>query len=364
MDSANGQEQGRRGLMARRRRAVAAVALVVVALLAAACGSDGPDGSAAGSSTTTAKPADTKDAAWDATVAKAKEEGKVVVYGGKDDSQVAALLDAFNAAYPDIKAEYQRVRVSELTVRMDQELGSDKVSADVLFTTAADWLAAKAAAGELSPPEGPGRDRWPEDRYADGIAQVTTDAVVLEYNTKVVHERPTAWDSLIDQPFGLKDNTAQLIGALYDYLETDNPGLLERYAAAKPRVFDQTEPAILSGEIAWAPWGQVSTVELQKAQGAPVDWVIPDSGTIAIPQSAVALRRGPHPAAGQVFLDFMMSRAGQAAINGNSLGISLVDDDIPTSLKVDPALLTFVDLSKYDSTKLDEIMAEFNRLFR
>jgi iron(III) transport system substrate-binding protein len=301
---------------------------------------------------------------WDAIVAAAEEEGDVVLFAGRTEEQMAPLVEAFEEAYPGIDAEALRVRVSDLTVRVDQELEQDALSTDVVFTTATDWLSEHAAAGDLAVPTGPGTERWPAEYFRDGIAVLTTDAVIIEYNTDMIEAPPTAWDSLIDEPFGLKDNTAPLIAALYEYLEETNPGLLQKYADQDPQVYDQTEPAILSGEIAWAPWGQISSVEIQKAQGAPVDWAIPESGTIALPQAGAAFVEAPHPNAALVLLDFMMSEAGQVAINGDMLGRSLVDTDIPGQVELDTDLLTIVDLTEYDDAHLTEFAARFDELFR
>lgn len=369
MDAVMGRTADR-GRGRHRRRRVALAALAIVAPVLAACGDDDDNGgSADAASTTTASGGATTtagsggDDGWEAVVAAAEEEGQVIIYGGKTEDQVANLIEAFEAAYPGIDAQYLRVRVQELSVRVEQELSQGNLTTDVVFTTATDWLAELATASELAPIEGPGAERWPADLYADDIARVTTDAIVLEYNTDLVDSPPTTLDELVDLPFGLKDNTAPLIAGMYEYFEESHPGILETWAAANPRIYDQTEPAILSGEIAWAPWGQVSSVELQKAQGAPVDWAIPETGTVAIPQSAAALVDGPNPNAGRVFLDFMMSEAGQRAINGDLLGISLVDD-FDGELQVDIDLLEFIDLSRYDEAKLNEFAGEFDRLFR
>jgi iron(III) transport system substrate-binding protein len=43
---------------------------------------------------------------WDGVVAKAKEEGVVVVHGAPGASYRAAMVTAFNAAYPDIKVQF------------------------------------------------------------------------------------------------------------------------------------------------------------------------------------------------------------------------------------------------------------------
>ena len=43
---------------------------------------------------------------WDAIVAKAKEEGVVVIHGAPGAGYRAAMVTAFNAAYPDIKVQF------------------------------------------------------------------------------------------------------------------------------------------------------------------------------------------------------------------------------------------------------------------
>src|SRR5687768_14752287 len=71
-------------------------------------------------------------AKWDALVAAAKKEGKVVVIGPPDATVRKALPEAFKAKY-GITVEYIGQRGSDTTAKMRSERASGIYSVDVAF---------------------------------------------------------------------------------------------------------------------------------------------------------------------------------------------------------------------------------------
>src|ERR1700761_1407127 len=84
-----------------------------------------------------AKPAPAQDANWDAVVAAAKKEGKVVIYSmALGAPYYAAVLKGFEAKY-GIKVESLDLRASELAerVRTEQSAGRFLGDTEIITTT-------------------------------------------------------------------------------------------------------------------------------------------------------------------------------------------------------------------------------------
>src|ERR1041384_7430590 len=77
-------------------------------------------------------------AAYAKTVDAAKKEGKVVVYSATDTKAAAPLIKDFNAAYPDIKVEYNDMNSTEMYNRFIAEVASGQGSADIMWSSAMD----------------------------------------------------------------------------------------------------------------------------------------------------------------------------------------------------------------------------------
>src|SRR5215510_15439370 len=58
---------------------------------------------------------------WDTTLAQAKKEGKVVVFGPPGDRIREALIKGFAKAFPDINMEFSGARGGELATRVKAE---------------------------------------------------------------------------------------------------------------------------------------------------------------------------------------------------------------------------------------------------
>lgn len=70
---------------------------------------------------------------WDATVQAAKSEGKVTLLGPETASVRPALVEAFRKAYPEIELEYQAGSIGSLATRLRAEIAQKKTSFDVVI---------------------------------------------------------------------------------------------------------------------------------------------------------------------------------------------------------------------------------------
>jgi iron(III) transport system substrate-binding protein len=87
-----------------------------------------------------------------------------------------------------------------------------------------------------------------------------------------------------------------------------------KQAALKPALFPSQAPmvdAMIRGEIAVAPLVTNLAIPLT-AQGAPLKWFFPPEGVPVTVFSSGIAKGGSHPNAAKLFLDWALSREGQA----------------------------------------------------
>lgn len=111
-------------------------------------------------------------------------------------------------------------------------------------------------------------------------------------------------------------NVAPVFVDWYNYVtKSTSPTFLQSLAKQKPAFYPSAVPmqqAVESGEIAVDPY-TVPSVRSDIAKGAPLKFVVP-SPAWAAPFYSFGVSWSKHADAAKVFLDFMMSQAGQKAL--------------------------------------------------
>jgi iron(III) transport system substrate-binding protein len=147
----------------------------------------------------------------------------------------------------------------------------------------------------------------------------------------------------------------------YHFLEENyGPGFLTKLAAQQPRIYPSVQPitaALISGEIAAGIFLEPLTDE--KNSGAPVDWGRLSGKIWGTRFYAVNLKAGPHPNAGLVLANFMVTKEGQEAVARNAASVL---QDVST------AVGTTKNMRQQDPTKLTpqkvrEFRSEFQQMF-
>jgi iron(III) transport system substrate-binding protein len=348
--------------------------LAIVAMIAAACGGDNKTtsgaaattaasattagavttagSSAGGSSATAAAASDT--AAWDAIVAKAKQEGKVTIYSSQGLDVLNDLAAKFKDKY-GITLEVVRGIDSELIPKVDAENQTGKNVADVFAFASAQWGVDNAAKGMFVAPAGPAFDDPAYNKAsnvsADGTQFVSTAAVFgYAWNTDRYSNGMKGYADALDPALaggkvGVIDvHTSTVLVDFYQYLEAQmGPDYLTKLAAQKPKIYPSGLPmaqALTSGEIAATVYAGPLVDE--KAKGAPVDYGLPDK-VWGARFNTVILKAAPHPNAAQVLADFMITKEGQEALARKSASV------LPN---ITGAVTTVDKVAKQDLTKL------------
>jgi len=312
---------------------------------------------------------------WAETEAKARHEGTVTIYHNFFPAGTPDIVAAFNAKYPEIAVRQVRLPSAQYYRRFEAEYAAGAVLADVsvnaLDDTMLNWRQNKWIA-RWQPPEG---DSIPAHMwYDDQIWGVQVIRQIFVYNSKLVPraEAPYEWADLFDPKWkgriGLDEpwrsvGPLECMKMLENNLHIDSA---EKFKAQDARFFSGAAAvlqAVIRGDVAI---GQLADLALSQAlaDGAPVRAVYPVSGVTYVTNAVCVSQDAPHPNAARVLANWLMSLAGQVALQTFS-GSPGVRADLPP-----PAFLPANrDINAVDGRKLlpradaDKLIAAWRRVF-
>ncbi|WP_117192001.1 ABC transporter substrate-binding protein [Rhizobium terrae] len=273
-------------------------------------------------------------------IAEAKAEGSLRIYTNLSEDNIAPVIKAFNKVYPDIKVGSLEMGPSEAFSRYRAEVGSGVASADLLISnTIVDWVSALKD-GLLTDYKSPEREKLPEWSYpGTGLYTFSADPMVTIYNKLTVpaelqvdsmeayFANISAHPEVFSGKVGTYDGRYAFGGAL-------NYALVERYGDKAWSWFEKVGPSIkpgggaggmiertLSGELSSAYFVSAPVVfsKIADGLGEIIGWNFPKDGTVIFPRGMGITAKATHPAAAKVFLDFLLSETGQAAVAAGKL---------------------------------------------
>ena len=274
-------------------------------------------------------------------IAAAKKEGRVVWYTAQIINQLARpIADAFEKKYGG-KAAPIRADVNDVVLRIVAESKAGKVQADVFDGTAAAPPLKRAGYVEKWLPDEaknlPSQYVDPEGYWVANNVYI----IVPVFNTQLVPRgtQPRVWNDLLDPKYkgriaisGLSSSSSGpgFVGnVLHDLGQEKGMEFLKKLAAqninniysSARTVVDQ----VMAGEFAIGLQAFNHQASISAGQGAPVDWIrwSPAVATLSV---ASVVKNSPHPNAGKLLLDFLVSEEGQKIFSDG--------DYIPTNPKV------------------------------
>jgi iron(III) transport system substrate-binding protein len=194
---------------------------------------------------------------------------------------------------------------------------------------------------------------------------------VIGYNTRLVAERdaPRDWEDLLLPKWrgqiGLDPDNHLLLGGLEQAWGREKALAYFRKLAQQQVQFRKGNTLIaqliVAGEY---PLGFVYAhrVEYLKAQKAPMDWVSTMNPIITTGGPLGLAARAPHPNAGKLLIDFILSKNGQMQLR-NYYRIPSRGDLEPLSAKLDPRRLHLLPISPNAAEKEDEWRKQFRTIF-
>ncbi|MFQ5855965.1 MAG: ABC transporter substrate-binding protein [Anaerolineae bacterium] len=293
--------------------------LVLVTLLAAACVQPTP-------AAAPAEPAQPPEAVAEPSLEEAAraEGGQLMVYTSMNIDDLEEVLARFKEDYPFVTTEYYRAKGEDVIAKALTEAQAGQHFADV-FETNAFEVYRLFLEGLLAPFDAPERAAYPDSaKDADGYWTVDRiNTVVIAYNTELVDpaDVPKTFEDLLDPKWKGKvgveagdiELLADMVGA---WGEERTYAFWEGIAAQEPGIVSgHTELAelVAAGEYAISPTLYGHRVEKLKKKGAPLEWVKTDP-VFAYTQLMALAAEAPHPATGKLFVNWLLSEAGQTAI--------------------------------------------------
>lgn len=348
---------------AKRLLALAASAILAAGTLSACGGGEKSDSKLAGS--------------WDEIVTAAKKEGSVTIFSTHAPDNLELLKKAFQSKYPEIELTYVRGTDADILPKIETEKQTGRGTADVHMTTDATFMRGATEQGYNTTIEGPSFDNEDYDRANSVIDDkwFLTSATVFGFgwNTKKVPAGLKTVSDMLDP--AMADGKLGITNPggiptyvdMYQRIDKDwGGGFVEKLAGQKPRVYESAVAigqAIASGEI-WGTPTAATTLLTEKANGAPVDFVVPDN-PFGVPWYSQVLASAPHPNAGQLLADFLVTDAGQAAISHDY--VAVLPDVAGTGVPGADVLAQSIKLPDPDSLDQDTVnkyQAKWEALFQ
>ena len=300
-------------------------------------------------------------------VEAAKKEGTLVLYTSLAPTESKPLADAFEKKY-GVKVELWRALSDKVLQRTITEAQAHRNAVDVIETNGPEMEAIAqehVLADVFSPyladlPEGgtPAHHTWFPDRL---------NFFVVGYNTQRVKraEIPPTYEGFLDPKWkgriGLEATDSEWMAAIVrTWGEQKGMDFFRKLAAMKP---DMRKGHVLlaqlvaTGEVPVGLTMYNANIESLKKKGAPIDFV-PVQPVIARPQGIGVARAAPHPAAGLLFLDFVLSPEGQKLYE--SMGRVPASTKVKSDLNNFPFVMTDPGTILRESQKWDNL---WNELF-
>jgi iron(III) transport system substrate-binding protein len=274
------------------------------------------------SATTAAKAPPAK---WKSIVTKAKQEGKVVLYSSGNPALIAVMAANFKKKY-GITVTVNRNIDSVLTAQVGQEFSSNNHTADIWVNASKGTVIAVQRQGWSVPAVGPNLWTKAYDRATftgPGNAFLVGEAILgLGWNTSLVKGTmkgiPELTTAAFKGRFGVPQPTSASLVDWYKWLQENfGKAFLAKLAANKPKIYLSSltmQQAVAAGELSASPFTPGTVLDLKK-QGAPVNWKLSlGAKTWNAPYWASILKGAPHPNAAQLLSDYMVTKAGQQAM--------------------------------------------------
>lgn len=255
-------------------------------------------------------------------LAAAQKEGKVVLYTANFLDTEQVVVKRFSQRFPGIQVEIVRAPTGSLITRIKTEAAASRIIADVIDFS--DRVQARGMMDLFAPYAPPNAADYPQvARTGDRLWPRSGNAWTITYNSALVTDPPTSWADLAKPEFG-KQHIGQTVvaagGGPFTRAMFERKVLGEDYwakqAALKPALYPsqaQMVDAMIRGEIGIAPLVTVLAIPLT-AQGAPLKWFFAPEGVPVTVFCAGIAKGAGHPNAAKLFLDWSLSREGQALL--------------------------------------------------
>jgi len=260
----------------------------------------------------------------------ARQEGALTVYLQEPSSVAEDLVAGFKQKYEGISVDYFRSATTQIAQRVETEAAAGQTVADVFTVTERRAMLMDQAL--FAAYRSPHLAAYPAELNPDDHLWSTYSMSLTSFawNTALLSEaeRPKTWQDLVDPKWqgkiGMQDplaggGVASWIATMYAVLgEEAWEDYMSRLGKLKPLYgkYMQVQDMLGAGEVQVMPAAYPDYIQSLKDKGAPVEWGAP-SPMIRYAFSIALTAKAPHPNAGKLFVDFILSPDGQAILARN-----------------------------------------------
>jgi iron(III) transport system substrate-binding protein len=262
-----------------------------------------------------------------ADVAKAEAEGEVVIYSTNPEAAAQKVLAVFRGQFPKIKTNYVRLQAGALYAKVLAERQAKSYLVDAMQLSdmgmVLDFQKKAGYERYVSPEMAAFKDEaksQPEGFWTWGAV----GPAGIAYNPNVVSEAdaPKTWKEALDPKWADAVNVKVSNSGLqhvswFELRRVYSKDYWQKFAELKPRAFDsyvQQYDRLVNQQDKIIHTAQYSGYLEWKAKGAPVAFNVPPDGMPATPETWGLVANAPHPNAGRLFMDWLLSPVGQKAI--------------------------------------------------
>jgi iron(III) transport system substrate-binding protein len=261
-------------------------------------------------------------AAWQKVIDAAKKEGSVAIYSQQTLPNLQNFGKQFEQKY-GIPVTIVRLTNANASTLIQAEHDTGKNLADMWVTAVKSEIATRGQQGWFVPVVGPSFAasdfKRASNYYSPGDYFAVGDVITaIGWNTRLYPKGLRTYSDLLDPALkggkiGIPD-ISPTSASFYQYLTKEyGSDFLSKLAAQKPVIYPSgpaSGQAMIAGEI---PVEIFDGPEVDpKANGAPVNFVVADNAW-ALSEFGGIFKTAPHPNAGQLLANFMLTVDGQAA---------------------------------------------------
>jgi len=254
----------------------------------------------------------------------AKAEGEAVIYANMDVTAMKPLTDGFMKRYPGVKATSVHISGAAIITRIESEARAGRALSDVALSGQLGVLALlerKIFARYRSPERESYRDGYKDK---DGLwTAYMNNVMVSVYNTRQVKkdETPRTLEDLLKPRWkgklAMDSQSYVWFGTIMQHLG-EEAGLrfmrrLNEQNLSHQRGRRLMTQLVAAGEFDMAVETNLNSVLSLSRQGAPL-WFASAPPFFLTPSLAFVNANAPHPFAGALFTDYLLSEEGQKII--------------------------------------------------
>ncbi|MDO8597086.1 MAG: extracellular solute-binding protein [Sulfuricaulis sp.] len=295
------------------------------------------------------------------------------------------LYEAFLKQYglpASFKVNYSLSVTTNLVTRVDQELSAGRVTMDTIAIASLPWVHAKVNGGHVMRYDSPQYAAY-KQVFEKGLGKEGYFAFngaylfVPMWDAGKLNFKGTSWQDVIGAVPSGRMSVGDA-GLSLTYLATYmglKPVLgidyFRKLAAMKPTFVVRSESIanqVVTGQDSFAYSGMPTRAYQFNKRGAKLKFMLPKEGVVLLPQAMFILAKAPHPSAAKLWLDFILSEAGQkilveneALISGRTGFVSPIPDYAPP---IDKLNVIKIDWDKITAEDQSKAKAEWLSIFK